>query len=147
MTSETIDWGLGKTLTLLVGAGDFFDRMTILEIKSERIVDTEKRKIALGQLGAYKVQHKEFFNNASIDTHASIAGLMASLKDINNQLWEIEDTLRAKESAQDFGDEFVSNARQVYILNDQRALLKQQIDEKSGSAVSEVKEHGSAAPS
>jgi hypothetical protein len=129
------------TVRISVGFGDFLDRLTILDIKSERIQNVEKNRIAKGQLDSYQHEFQRIIGEFDQDCTRQIAELKSRLKDINCQLWEVEDDLRAKEATKRFDDEFVMQARRVYLLNDKRAEIKAFIDNASGSAVSEVKEH------
>lgn len=117
--------------------GDALDRMTILTIKKERISDPVKlehvcRELeAIGKVaGGYCILR-------------GIQDLYAMLKDVNGQLWDVEDSLRDMERRADFGESFVSLARSVYILNDKRAELKRLINEACGSELVEVKSYSS----
>ena len=118
--------------------GEFFDRLTILEIKLEKISDIDKCK---------KVQ--DSFNSLissgmSVDNFPDDVQLLYfKLKEINNSLWEIEDGKRDCERRQDFGLVFVNLARSVYIKNDTRAQYKREIDLILKSKLIEVKSHES----
>lgn len=118
--------------------GEFFDRLTILEIKLDKISDIDKCK---------KVQ--ENFNSLiscgmSVDKFPdNVQLLYFKLKDINNSLWEIEDGKRDCERRQDFGPVFVNLARSVYIKNDIRAQYKREIDLILKSKLIEIKSHES----
>lgn len=123
-------------INLPVSVGDFLDRLTILQIKEERIADPQKHKIVQEQLTEYTAisDHllPEFDNKASSE--------LAQLRATNEALWTVEDDLRCCEAAGRFGQEFVELARSVYRLNDQRATLKRALDAKFGSPVGDVKD-------
>lgn len=108
--------------------GEVHDRMSILAIKTEKL-DGEKRRQAASELSDLVERMPD------LDMP-----LYAMLKNVNSELWDVEDRIRACEARKDFGDEFVSLARAIYILNDQRSSLKAAIDEKFGDRP-EVKEY------
>jgi hypothetical protein len=115
--------------------GDVVDRLTILELKLEKIADP-------GQLGPVRLEHAKL--TAALDGASEIAGLeplRAALKSLNAALWQVEDDLRACERAGEFGGRFVELARSVYRYNDRRSRLKQQINDAAGSALTEVKSY------
>ncbi len=118
-----------------VSWGELIDKITILEIKSERITDAAKLdnvrkelRLLRGRLGT------------SADYH-ELPRLAADLKDVNARLWDIEDEIRACENGGDFGDRFVTLARSVYITNDRRAELKREINVALGSNLVEEKSY------
>ncbi len=119
-----------------ISAGELIDKITILEIKKERIkekeklIDVEKELISLNQTMVDFIPN----NNSIID-------FKKRLKDVNNKLWDIENGKRAAEKNKDFGKEFISLARNVYKLNDQRANIKLSINNLLGSNIKEVKSH------
>lgn len=119
-----------------VSWGEVIDKITILEIKAERL--TDQAKIAnvtkeLNELAA--VRDREFPN------HAGLAALAAELKAINESLWVIEDDIRDCERAKDFGPKFIELARAVYVTNDERAAAKRRVNELLGSALVEEKSY------
>ena len=122
-------------LSVLQSYGDVLDRITILEIKVARIADAEKRGLAGRELSV-------------LSEAWAAAGLPADppqrtqLSTVNTQLWDVEDRLRDREAAGDFGPDFVADARSVYVLNDQRAALKRDVNRALGSAIEEVKSYG-----
>ena len=123
-------------ISVEVSTGEFLDKITILEIKSERIQDPAK----LANI------HKELdiLQQTWADSPASqtdVSALLAELKSINESLWEIEDRIRIKESEAAFDDEFIELARSVYIINDQRADVKRQLNQALGSNLMEEKSY------
>jgi tetratricopeptide (TPR) repeat protein len=116
--------------------GDLIDRITILEIKSEKIADAAKRANVARELALLSRQRDERgFRGGALDA------LTRELKDTNLALWDIEDRIRACEKRQDFGEEFVALARSVYHRNDHRAALKRRINDVCGSAIVEEKSY------
>jgi hypothetical protein len=123
-------------LTLPVSFGDAADRITILEIKKERIADAAKRANVMAEL---ELMSKPFFS--MIDDTAEFRRLYGKLKDINEALWKIEDDIRDCERNGDFGPEFIRLARAVYITNDERARVKREINVLLGSRIVEEKSY------
>lgn len=126
----------GKALLIPVSAGELIDRIAILEIKRERIRDPEKLALVGAELAALEAAYIEAGMRSS-----PAAEQKTKLKKINEQLWDIEDQLRACERTKDFGQKFISLARSVYRLNDERAAAKQQLDALFGSAIRGVKSY------
>jgi hypothetical protein len=118
-----------------VSIGEVLDKISILEIKSERIDDHNKLANVRRELEVL-VQAAHGFR---------VPELEAKLKEVNSELWDVEDALRDAEDKQDFGEEFVSLARSVYRLNDFRAELKRQINVVTGSVLIEEKSYRSKA--
>ena len=116
-----------------VSNGEIVDKLTIVEIKSERIKDSRK----LENL------HKEFdvLNIAVAFIIDKKHPLYLELLDINNQLWDIEDHIRDLERAKDFSDDFIQTARSVYYINDRRSDVKRRINELTGSNLTEEKSY------
>ena len=123
-------------LSIPVSVGEVMDKITILEIKAERIDDIEKCANVRRELTSLK---------PLVDTEMlcapDVAALFAKLKTINETLWDIEDDIRERELAKDFGDSFIALARAVYITNDQRADVKRQINLATGSDLIEEKSY------
>jgi hypothetical protein len=119
-----------------IGSGELIDKITILEIKSERIADAEKLK---------NVTHELSVLSDTRDTHLSgvngLGELAQQLKTINETLWEIEDDIRACEAEKDFGQKFIDLARAVYITNDKRAAVKKEINLLTGATIIEEKSY------
>ena len=129
------------SLSLPVPLGDAADRITILEIKKERIADPKKHANVVSELDRVS---KPFF--AAIARSPSFDALFAELKKINEVLWRVEDDIRDCEARGDFGPEFIRLARAVYITNDERARVKRAINELLGSDLVEEKSYADRAP-
>jgi hypothetical protein len=123
-------------LLVEVGAGELFDKISILQIKAGRITDPGKLANIRRELGAL-----EAVVASSVPGSERLAALREELKGINERLWTIEDDIRDRERARDFGDAFVALARAVYITNDERARVKRAIDEHLGSRLVEEKSY------
>ncbi|MFN2309527.1 MAG: DUF6165 family protein [Gammaproteobacteria bacterium] len=123
-------------LMIEVGAGELIDKITILTIKSERMSDPAKLANVRHELAVLSRVRA-----AQLPGAAELARLEAALKQVNAELWEIEDAIRACEAEQDFGPRFVELARSVYIQNDQRAELKKAINALCGSSLVEEKSY------
>jgi hypothetical protein len=119
-----------------VSFGEVIDKITILEIKTERMTDPAKIANVRRELVALEGAWRE--SSASV---MDIDGLRAQLKAVNERLWDIEDDIRDKEHAQSFDAGFVSLARSVYIQNDERARLKREINSALGSSLVEEKSY------
>jgi len=122
------------TIEIPVSWGDFFDRITILEIKSQRLQDpiqVENVKKELRLLTELTKRH--FAGPEDLDA------LIEQLRTVNKKLWDIENAIRKCELAKDFGDEFIALARSVYMTNDKRADLKYQINQLLDSDLVEEK--------
>lgn len=119
-----------------ISVGEFFDKITILEIKQERINDEDKLKNVNNELG---------YLNALIDSlpfeRADVEQEVRDLKSINEKIWEIEDNIRLKEAAKEFDADFIELGRSVYFSNDKRAEIKRQINIKLGSDFVEEKSY------
>lgn len=119
-----------------VSWGEVIDKITILEIKAERLTDAAKLANVNKELGELvAVREREF------PAHGPLAALSAELKAINEKLWVIEDDIRDCERAKDFGAKFVELARAVYFTNDERANAKRKVNELLGSALVEEKSY------
>mgnify|MGYP003692101491 FL=1 len=123
-------------LSIPVSVGEIMDKITILEIKAERILDTEKLANVTAELDTLR----PLVTHDALNT-ASIKALVAELKDINEALWDIEDDIREREYAKDFGEAFIALARAVYVTNDKRAEVKKQINLATGSTLIEEKSY------
>lgn len=135
--------GTGRAaIPVPVSAGELVDKITILEIKAERIGDEAKRANVARELALLRAARAEHL----AETEA-LDRLTAELAAINAALWEIEDAIRACEARGDFGDAFVALARSVYRTNDRRAAVKRAINEATGSALVEEKSYAPYAPS
>lgn len=121
--------------------GDFLDRMTILEIKTDRIRDAAKLENVRRELEALRATW-----NASALAARDVAATVAELRKVNEALWDIEDRIREKESAKAFDAEFVELARSVYRTNDRRAALKRELNVALGSELIEEKSYAKYEP-
>ena len=119
-----------------VAPGEVIDRLTILELKLEKITDPAK-------LASVRLEHENLTDALATAAIPSIEPLREALKDVNAALWQVEDDIRDCERAKDFGPRFVALARSVYRHNDQRCALKQQINQAAGSALTDVKSYRS----
>tara|TARA_Y100000994_G_scaffold104801_1_gene86435 strand:- start:42 stop:431 length:390 start_codon:yes stop_codon:yes gene_type:complete len=119
-----------------VSVGELLDKISILEIKSEKIKDTEKLNFINDE---YKILKDQL--NTYIKNYSEIESLYNSLKEINSKLWVIEDDKRLCEKNSDFGEKFIKLSRDVHFLNDERAKLKLEINNKTGSKIKEIKEY------
>ena len=123
-------------MSVPVSFGELLDKITILEIKSERIADAAKLVNIRRELDALN-RTWSMHPAAAVD----ITAMRAALKAVNERLWVIEDDIRLQEKAQDFGAEFVRLARSVYFENDERARIKRDINLELGSAYVEEKSY------
>ena len=125
-----------KKILSEVSAGELLDKISILEIKLEKISD----KSSLEQLKKeYQILKEN--QNSTIKLEGKIEDLFKSLKNINFKLWNIEDRLRICEKNKDFGETFVELARSVYLNNDKRSKIKLEINKILGSNIKEIKEY------
>jgi len=120
-----------------ISAGELIDKITILEIKSERIKNPSQLENVLRELGALRAIPLDGADRAKLDK------LCAELKQLNATLWDVEDAIRECDARNDFGSSFIELARTVYRLNDERARLKKAISLASGSRIIEEKSYKS----
>ena len=121
-----------------VSVGELLDKISILEIKKEKIKDAEKLKFINNEHSILKKQLDE-----NIKSDEKLNNLYQSLKEINSKLWVIEDDKRQCEKEKDFGEKFIKLSRDVHFLNDDRAKIKLEINNHTGSAIKEIKEYTS----
>jgi hypothetical protein len=119
-----------------VSVGELLDKISILEIKKEKISDLESLKIINSEYLVLKEQLKK-----NIKTNSEVDRLFDSLKEINSKLWLIEDNKRMCEKNSDFGEKFIKLSRDVHFLNDKRAKIKLEINNHTGSKIKEVKQY------
>ena len=134
-------------VTVQISVGELLDKITILEIKAERIADPAKRLHVEAEL-ALLVERRQALGlgrDAGGAAEAEIERLMAELGEVNRRLWDVEDRLRGLEQVGDFGDTFVALARSVYRENDRRAELKRRLNELTGSELVEEKSYSAPA--
>ncbi len=121
-----------------VSVGELLDKISILEIKKEKIKDSEKLKFINDE---YNVLKDQF--NKNVKSDEKIDKLFKSLKEINSKLWVIEDDKRLCEKNSDFSEEFIKLSRDVHFLNDERAKIKLEMNNHTGSKIKEIKEYTS----
>ena len=119
-----------------VSVGELLDKISILEIKQEKIKDSEKLQYINNE---YNVLRDQFSKNVKSDD--KINKLFDSLKEINSKLWVIEDEKRMCEKKSDFGESFIKLSRDIHFLNDDRAKIKLEINNYTGSKIKEIKEY------
>ena len=116
--------------------GELLDKISILEIKQEKIKNAESLKFIKDEYNVLKV---ELDKNIKID--GNLKNLFSSLKEINSKLWVIEDDKRICEKNKDFSEKFIKLSRDVHFLNDKRAKIKLEINNYTGSKIKEIKEY------
>ena len=121
-----------------VSVGELLDKISILEIKQEKIKDSEKLKFINEEHSILKDQ----LNN-NVKSDQKLNELFESLKEINAKLWVIEDDKRQCEKVKDFTETFIKLSRYVHFLNDDRAKIKLEINNHTGSKIKEIKEYTS----
>ena len=121
-----------------VSVGELLDKISILEIKQDKIKDLEKLKFIKEE---HSILSDQLNKNVKSDEKLNI--LFSSLKEINAKLWVIEDEKRQCEKDQNFTDKFIKLSRDVHFLNDERAKIKLEINNYSGSKIKEIKEYTS----
>jgi len=121
-----------------VSVGELLDKISILEIKQEKIKDTEKLNFINEE---HSILKDQLDNNVKSDQ--KLKELFESLKKINAKLWVIEDDKRQCEKEKDFTDTFIKLSRDVHFLNDDRAKIKLEINNHTGSKIKEIKEYTS----
>ena len=119
-----------------ISIGELLDKISILEIKKEKIKDPEKLKFINDE---YNLLNKQLKNN--IKTDDKLNNFFKSLKEINGKLWIIEDDKRLCEKNSDFGEKFIKLSRDVHFLNDDRAKIKLDINKYTKSGIKEIKQY------
>lgn len=119
-----------------ISAGELIDKITILRIKLEKLADAAKLDNVRHELA----QLTDVRSQSKLDADG-LAPCEYRLLQINRELWQVEDELREREHARDFGAGFVDLARRVYTLNDQRSAMKKKINEMTGSSIVEEKSY------
>ena len=119
-----------------VSVGELLDKISILEIKKEKISDPESLKIINSE---YLVLNEQAKKNVS--KSPKLTSLFDELKEINLKFWHIEDDKRMCEKNSDFGEKFIKLSRDVHFLNDKRAKIKLEINNLTGSKIKEIKEY------
>ena len=121
-----------------VSVGELLDKISILEIKQDKIKDHEKLKFINDEHSILISQLEQ-----NVRTDEKLEKLFQSLKEINSKLWVIEDDKRLCEKEKDFGEKFIKLSRDVHFLNDDRAKIKLEINNYTGSKIKEIKEYTS----
>ena len=119
-----------------VSVGELLDKISILEIKQEKIKDAEKLKFVVEEHSILKDQL-----NKNVKSDQKLNELFESLKQINAKLWTIEDDKRQCEKDKDFTEKFIKLSRDVHFLNDERAKIKLKINNLTDSKIKEIKEY------
>ena len=119
-----------------VSVGELLDKISILEIKQEKIKDAESLKFIKDEYDILKVELDK-----NVKNDENLKNLFNSLKEINSKLWVIEDDKRMCEKNKDFGEKFIKLSRDVHFLNDERAKIKLEINNHTGSKIKEIKEY------
>ena len=125
-----------KKILSEISAGELLDKISILEIKLEKIKDKKNQKEINKE---YKILKD--VQNSSIEITEKSKTLFKEIKEVNLNLWNIEDELRICEKNKDFGQTFIELARSVYLNNDKRSKIKSKINEVSGSNIKEIKQY------
>ena len=121
-----------------VSIGELLDKISILEIKQGKIKDPKKLKFINNE---HSILKNQLDKNVKSDN--KLNDLYQSLKEINSKLWVIEDDKRQCEKEKDFGEKFIKLSRDVHFLNDDRAKIKLEINNHTGSVIKEIKEYTS----
>ena len=119
-----------------ISVGELLDKISILEIKKEKIKDPNKLKFINDE---YNVLNDQLDKNVKSDD--KLNGLFKNLKEINSKLWIIEDDKRLCEKNSDFGEKFIKLSRDIHFFNDNRAKIKLEINNLTGSKIKEIKEY------
>ena len=117
-----------------ISVGELLDKISVLEIKKEKIKDPENLKFINDE---YNILNEQLKNNVKSDE--KLNNLFKSLKEINSKLWVIEDDKRLCEKNSDFGEKFIKLSRDVHFLNDDRAKIKLEINKHTKSKIKEIK--------
>ncbi len=125
-----------KNMQAPVSPGEVMDKITILEIKLERMTDPEKIANVKNELSLLQETWTGYVHEDKV-----LADLRAQLRTLNEALWEIEDDIREKERAKEFDEGFIALARNVYLTNDRRSMVKREINLHLGSEVIEEKSY------
>ena len=139
MTAPSQPVPAGKPLILVeIAPGELLDKITILEIKAERITEADRLHNVRTELAALRAVRYR-----ALPSSTELEELTAQLRQVNETLWDVEDAIRLCDHDGDFGEHFVELARSVYRHNDRRAALKRRINELLNSAIREEKQYTS----
>ena len=125
-----------KKILSEVSAGELFDKISILEIKLDKVKDKSSQEEIAKEYKSLKEA-----KNLNIKSTEKIEDLFKKIKEVNLKLWNIEDKIRICEKNKDFGETFIDLARGVYLNNDKRAKIKSTINERLGSNIKEIKQY------
>ena len=125
-----------KKIQSEISAGELFDKISILEIKLDKVKNENNLKIINKEYKSLKESQ-----DSNIETTEKTKKLYDEIKEINLKLWDIEDNIRICEKNKDFGKKFIELAKLVYITNDQRSKTKSKINELLGSNIKEIKQY------
>jgi len=132
-----------KTILVEISYGELLDKISILEIKKERINDSEILKFINDYLNLLKIQMHKITKSKNYKDDEKLKKLFLSLKEINAKLWVVEDDKRICEKNSDFGEKFIKLSRNVHFFNDDRAKIKLEINNLTDSKIKEVKQYTS----
>ena len=132
-----------KTILVEISYGELLDKISILEIKKERINDSEKLEFINDELNLLKIQFHKVTKPKSFKGGDKLRKLFLSLKEINAKLWVVEDDKRMCEKNSDFDEKFIKLSRDVHFLNDERSKIKLEINNHTDSKIKEVKRYTS----
>ena len=125
-----------KKILCEISAGELLDKISILEIKLKEVKDKSDQE----EIKKEYTMLKEI-QNSSLEANDKIDNLFKSLKEVNSELWKSEDVTRMCEKNKDFGENFIKLSRDVHFLNDERAKIKLEINNHTGSKIKEIKEY------
>ena len=125
-----------KTILVEISFGELLDKISILEIKKEKISNKESLEFINREYSVLKEQL-----NKNVKSDEKLNEFFESLKKINAKLWSVEDEKRLHEKKSDFGDNFIKISRDIHFLNDDRAKIKLEINKYTGSKIREIKEY------
>ena len=132
-----------KTIQVEISFGELLDKISILEIKKERINDSEKLEFINDELNLLKIQMHKVTKPKNFKGGEKLEKLFLSLKKINAKLWVVEDDKRICEKNSDFGEKFIKLSRNVHFFNDERSKIKLEINNLTDSKIKEVKQYTS----
>ena len=132
-----------KTILVEISYGELLDKISILEIKKERINTPEKLEFINDELNLLKIQMDKVTKPKNFKSDEKLKKLFLSLKEINAKLWVVEDDKRMCEKNSDFDEKFIKLSRDVHFLNDERSKIKLEINNHTDSKIKEVKRYTS----
>ena len=132
-----------KTILVEISYGELLDKISILEIKKERISDSKKLELINNELNLLEIQMHKVTKPENSKGGEKLRKLFLSLKEINAKLWVVEDDKRMCEKNSDFGEKFIKLSRDVHLLNDERSKIKLEINNHTDSKIKEVKQYTS----